>query len=99
MQTAITRTLERRGTPYEKHSFKRLLTLAEDVDMQKRWKYFLKAIKDDRLEFSVVIEEIQKFLEPVFDVIVNEDELQGEWESNISRWSLLGGGIDHGKSN
>lgn len=99
LQTAITRTLERRGTPYEKHSFKRLLTLAEDVDMQKRWKYFLKAIKDDRLEFSVVIEEIQKFLEPVFDVIVNEDELQGEWESNISRWSLLGGGIDHGKSN
>lgn len=99
LQAAIFETLQRRGTPYDRNSFKRVVSLAEDVDMQKRWKYFLKAIKDDRLEFSAVIEEIQKFLEPVFDVIVNEDELQGEWESNISRWSHLGGGIDHDKSN
>lgn len=56
LQTAISRTLERRGTPYEKDSFKRILALAEDVDMQKRWKYFLKTIKDDTLEFSAVIE-------------------------------------------
>lgn len=99
LQTAISRTLERRGTPYEKDSFKRILTLAEDADMQKRWKFFLKTIKDDTLEFSAVIEEIQTFLEPVFEAIVNEDEWQEEWESNISRWSHLGGGIDHDKSN
>ena len=59
----------------------------------------LQSIKDDMLEFSAVIEEIQTFLEPVFEAIVNEDEWQGEWESNISRWSHLGGGIDHDKSN
>lgn len=44
------------------------------MDMQKRWKYFLKTIKDDTLEFPFVIAEIQTFLEPVFDAIVNEDE-------------------------
>ena len=87
LQTAISRTLERRGTPYEKDSFKRILTLAEDVDMQKRWKYFLKTIKDDTLEFSVVIEKIQIFLEPVFDVIVNEEEWQQDWNSQINMWS------------
>ena len=95
LQTAISRTLERRGTPYEKDSFKRILALAEDVDMQKRWKFFLKVIKDDTLEFSEVIVKIQKFLEPVFDAIVNENEWQQNWKSNISRWSHLGGGIDH----
>lgn len=95
LQTAISRTLERRGTPYEKDSFKRILALAEDVDMQKRWKFFLKVIKDDTLEFSEVIVKIQKFLEPVFDAIVNENEWQQDWKSNISRWSHLGGGIDH----
>ena len=79
LQTAISRTLEWRGTPYEKDSFKRILTLAEDVDMQKRWKFFLKTIKNDTLEFSVVIEEIQTFLEPVFDAIVNEDEWEKTW--------------------
>ena len=79
LQTAISRTLEWRGTPYEKDSFKRILTLAEDVDMQKRWKFFLKTIKNDTLEFSAVIEEIQTFLEPVFDAIVNEDEWEKTW--------------------
>lgn len=98
LQAAISRTLERRGTPYDRDSFKRILTLAEDVDMQKRWKFFLKNIKDDTLEFTVVIDEIQKFLEPVFDAIVNEDEWQKVWESNISSWSNLSGGIDHDKS-
>lgn len=50
-------------------------------DMRKRWKYFLKNIKDNTLEFTVVIDEIQKFLEPVFDAIVNEDEWQKQWNS------------------
>ena len=99
LQAAIFETLQRRGTHYDRNSFKRVVSLAEDTDMQKRWKFFLKTIKDDSLEFSAVIEEIQTFLEPVFEAIVNEDEWQGEWESNISRWSHLGGGIDHDKSN
>ena len=87
LQAAISRTLERRGTPYEKDSFKRILTLAEDAEMQKRWKYFLKNIKEESLEFSVVIAEIQTFLEPVFDAMVNEDEWQNEWSSLAYKWS------------
>ena len=59
---------------------------AIDVDMQKRWKYFLKTVKDDTLEFSAVIEEIQKFLEPVFDTILNESELQQKWQSQTDKW-------------
>ena len=87
LQTAITRTLERRGTPYDRDSFKRVVALAEDEDMQKRWKYFLKNIKDGTLEFAVVIDEIQKFLDPVFEAIVNEDEWQNVWDCTIQVWS------------
>ena len=86
LQTAISRTLERRGTPYDKDSFRRILTLAEDVDMQKRWKFFLKTIKNDTLEFLAVIEEIQTFLEPVFDAIVNEEEWQNNWDNFQVKW-------------
>lgn len=86
LQAAIFETLQRRGTPYDKDSFKRIAALAEDMDMQKRWRYFLKNIKDDTLEFSVVIEEMQKFLEPVFEAIVNEDEWQEEWQSILQSW-------------
>ncbi|GAA0798636.1 nucleotidyl transferase AbiEii/AbiGii toxin family protein [Faecalicatena orotica] len=86
LQTAIFETLQRRGTPYESNSFKRIVALAEDEDMRKRWKYFLKNIKDDKLEFTVVIEEIQAFLEPVFEAIVNEVEWQEQWNTSVMSW-------------
>lgn len=74
MQSVIYKTLQRRGTPYDKDSFKRIAALDEDADMQKRWKYFLKNIKDDTLGLSAIIADIQTFLKPVFDWIVNEAE-------------------------
>lgn len=86
LQTAIFETLQRRGTPYDRDSFKRIAALAEDRDMQKRWRYFLKNIKDDTLAFSVVIEKIQTFLEPVFEAIVREDEWEKMWMSEIQHW-------------
>ncbi|MBD5542649.1 MAG: nucleotidyl transferase AbiEii/AbiGii toxin family protein [Lachnospiraceae bacterium] len=86
LQTAIFETLQRRGTPYDKDSFKRIVSLVEDEDMQKRWKYFLKNIKDNSLEFAVVIDEIRTFLEPVFEAIVNEDEWQEQWNF-IMKWN------------
>ncbi len=89
LQTAIARTLARRGTPYDRDSFKRVVALAEDTDMQKRWKYFLKNIKEESLEFSVVITEIQTFLEPVFDALVNEDEWQKMWYPAECEWRVI----------
>lgn len=86
LQSAVFETLQRRGTPYDRNSFKRVVALAEDEDMQKRWKYFLKNIKDNTLEFSVVITEIQTFLEPVFKAIVNEEEWLDSWKSRHNMW-------------
>lgn len=88
LQTAIFETLQRRGTTYDRDSFKRIVALAEDEDIQKRWKYFLKNVKDDTLELSVVMNKIQIFLEPVFDAIINETEWQKEW-TTISGWRTL----------
>ena len=86
LQSAIFETLQRRGTPYDRDSFKRVVALGDDEDMQKRWKFFLKTIKDNTLEFSFIITEIQTFLEPVFDAIVNEKEWQEQWNF-IMKWN------------
>ena len=98
LQSAIFSTLQRRGTPYDRDSFKRVVSLADDEDMQMRWKYFLKTIKDDTLEFSFVISEIQTFLEPVFDAIINEVEWKKVWKSNAEKWSIMREGGNCGKS-
>lgn len=86
LQTAIFETLQHRGTSYDKDSFKRITALAEDEDIQKRWKYFLKNVKDVTLELSIVIEEMRIFLEPVFDAIVGEREWIKKW-SPLRRWN------------
>lgn len=86
LQEAIFETLQRRGTHYDRDSFKRIIALAENADMQRRWKYFLKNVKDDTLEFTAVISEIQKFIEPVFEAIVNEDNYSKEWKSFETKW-------------
>ena len=87
LQAAIFETVQNRGTNYDKNSFKRITALSEDSDMQKRWKLFLKNINDNSLDFDEVIENIQTFLEPVFNAIVNETEWQKFWISLHNKWS------------
>lgn len=84
LQVAIFATLGRRGTPYDGESFKQIISLASNEDMQNRWKFFLKTIKDNMLEFPFVIAEIQTFLEPVFDVMVNKDEWKNQWKCDLN---------------
>lgn len=86
LQSAIFATLHRRGTPYEKDSFKRVIQLADDVDMHSKWKYFLKSIKNESLDFNVVINEMAVFLEPVYAAIVEETEWQKMWNCKEKFW-------------
>lgn len=89
LQTAIFETLERRGTSYDSNSFKRIVKLVEDTDIQKRWRYFLKNVNDDTLEFSTVIKELQEFLEPVYDAMLSEDEWQKIWNCKEAKWGSV----------
>lgn len=98
VQTAIFETLQHRGTTYDKDSFDRIVSLVDDIDIQKRWKYFLKNIKDDTLEFSTVINTIQLFLEPVFNAILSEKEWQKTWRSDENSWITITGGNISDKS-
>jgi len=89
LQTAIFETLQKRGTVYEKDSFKRIIQLADDVDMQSKWRYFLRTVKDEGLELSMVINEIAVFLEPVYDAIVAEVEWQEVWNCKACVWENI----------
>ena len=88
LQTAIFETLQNRGTTYEKDSFERIAQLADDADMQTKWKYFLKNIKNESLDFDIVINEIAVFLEPVYKAIVIELEWQKTWDCDKRIWKV-----------
>ena len=86
LQTAIQETLQNRGTAYEKDSFDRVLALADDASMQTKWRYFLRTLGNPNVEFASIMGQIKVFLQPVWDAIVEEDELFFDWDCNVSDW-------------
>ncbi len=87
LQTAIQETLQNRGTAYEKDRFDRVLALADDADMQTKWRYFLKTLGNPEMEFSEVIMGITAFLQPVWYSILAENEYQRQWNSKENEWN------------
>jgi len=86
LQTAIQATLQNRGTAYEKDSFDRVLALADDPDMQTKWRYFLKTLGSPDMPFTEVIAGIKVFLMPVWNAIITENELQNNWLAAEKAW-------------
>ena len=86
LQTAIQETLQNRGTAYEKDSFERVLALADDTDMQTKWRYFLKTVGNPVISFSDVMKSIQIFLEPVWIAILSESEHTQSWTGSLLCW-------------
>lgn len=86
LQTAIQETLQNRSTAYEKDSFARILALADDEDMQIKWRYFLRALGNPEISFSDVMVGIHTFLGPVWEAILRESELLSRWNSRDTHW-------------
>ena len=86
LQTAIRETLQNRGTAYEKDSFDRILGLADDTDMQTKWRYFLKNLKNPAIPFSEVMKVIQNFLSPIWIAILSECEYAKHWSNEDLCW-------------
>ena len=89
LQEALMQTLSTRGTPYERISFDRLVALSENVDMQTKWRYFLKTIKVLEFPLADVMGEIDSFLHPVWTAIVDENELLAMWDCATRKWSII----------
>lgn len=87
LQTAIQETLQNRGTTYEADSFTRVLALADDPDMQTKWRYFLKNLGNPEIEFAEVMGGIELFLQPVWDALLSENECIKHWGSAMAEWN------------
>lgn len=87
LQTAIQETLQNRGTAYEKESFNRVIALADDEDMQTKWRFFLKTLGNPEISFQDIMMGIQRFLAPVWEAILKQDEFLAVWHSDHAEWS------------
>lgn len=86
LQTAIRKTLQNRGTSYERNSFARITSLVEDADVQVKWRYFLRSLGNPNIDFQTVIRGIQSLLEPVWNAFWEETDFQMKWSCNKNTW-------------
>ncbi len=86
LQEAIFETLQNRGTSYSRDSLNQIAYLAKDTEMITKWNYFLRTIKMSELDFSEVVGAIINFLSPVWQAILDEDELLKKWDKEKNEW-------------
>ena len=46
----------------------------------------MKSLKDNQLDFGAVIDNLKAFLEPVYEAVINETELQKAWSAKRKNW-------------
>ena len=84
--TALQQTLQNRGTDYNRDSFSRVLTLSNDAEMRQKWRYFLRTLHNPDIAFQDVMSGIQRFLEPIWNAILNETEFIKNWSCAEKKW-------------
>lgn len=83
---AIRETLHNRKTEYSKESFNQVRQLANNHDIQVRWRYFQKTINQTGLSLSEVMFLIDSFLFPVFDSLVSGEVYTKKWDVKCWKW-------------
>ena len=83
LQEAIFRTLEYRGTIYESDSFERI---RDFKNLLKLWDNYQSGTREDKPDFNVVIDRLEKFLEPIFHAVIMEEEWFCIWDSSVQKW-------------
>lgn len=83
---AISKTLQNRGTPYERDSFDRMIGLADNKEIQVQWRQYLRRLKTDGLSLLDAMHGIDQFLRPVWDALISEDEFSPRWDCLKGGW-------------
>lgn len=86
LRDAILKTLDNRGTLYDTNSFERVVQLSKDNDMQRKWQYFLRNLKNEDLLFTSVVNQIEIFLKPIYESFFNIKVLPNTWVAKENTW-------------
>ena len=86
LRQAIFKTLQNRGTAYERGSFNRVIALAGNKDIQVRWRQYMRCLKMTELPLEEVMVCIDRFLRPAWNAILSERELFMQWDCKTATW-------------
>lgn len=86
LQEAIFETLQHRATSYERNSLELIKTFDQNEFLLNLWNNYNPGPGLDKPDFTMVLTQIERFIGPVFEAILNEDEFFGTWLSKENKW-------------
>ncbi|TDS32300.1 nucleotidyl transferase AbiEii/AbiGii toxin family protein [Halanaerobium congolense] len=86
LKKSIKETLKKRNTELDSDLIVFSEKLKNDSQKNKQWQLFLKRIKKDNLSFDFVINNIEKFLSPIYNSILSEREINSTWDPEKLHW-------------
>ncbi len=84
---ALKRTFENREHIFTIEQFEHIINFANDLNMQKKWKAFIRKINTKGDDYSNVINTIKAFLEKPFISIIENKSFTGQWYSSQQKWT------------
>lgn len=89
LKKAILATLNERGTRYDTNTMNSVINLISNGDLLIKWNRFLKTIHIEEVEFRDVVQQIDLFLRPILNSIVNKEEFLLHWICTENKWDKL----------
>jgi predicted nucleotidyltransferase component of viral defense system len=86
LQTAIQKTFINRNMKIDSGTMPSFISLRDDAMLISRWKSYLKTINAPNVDFSVIMEQIINFLEPVIINTTKNIKLELNWKSKENTW-------------
>ena len=86
LQEAIFETLQHRGTSYERDSLEKIKAFDQSEFLQNLWNNYDPGPGLEKPDFSAVLIQIERFLGPVYEAILQENECWGMWSSKENMW-------------
>lgn len=89
LQEAIFETLQHRGTLYERDSLEQIKAFNKNEFLQNLWSNYNPGSGLEKPDFTSVLAQIERFIGPVYEAILQEDEFFGMWSSKENVWKNL----------
>ena len=83
---ALRKTFSNRERNFTLEQFKQVMSFADDVAMQKKWKAFVRKINTKTDDYNTVLRTIQNFLEQPFTTVVENKRFTKRWSAANSEW-------------
>jgi predicted nucleotidyltransferase component of viral defense system len=86
LQEAIMQTLETRGTSYDHNSLHEIINFSNNEIMLIMWQQFIRRTKLPNISFSEVITLLNRFLNDIWNAIINGEEWFKNWRCSDLSW-------------